>query len=129
MAHKHAELMKQYADDAARYDEPWRYWQVKFDGRWDDCLDHPSWWASEYRRKPKTININGHEVPEPMMVKPDVDEVYYFASPCEKELWDFRSWQDYDIDNSYFNRGLCHSTKEAAIAHAEALLSFTCIDE
>ncbi len=34
MAHIHAELMAQYAEDAKQYDEPWELWQHDASGTW-----------------------------------------------------------------------------------------------
>lgn len=54
-AHKHAELMAQYAQDARETNEPWERWQVNEGDGWIDCCHHPCWWESfDYRRKPKT---------------------------------------------------------------------------
>ena len=65
MAHIHAELMAQYAEDAKQYDEPWELWQHDASGTWVDCVSHPSWWSHvQYRRKPRTVKISDFEVPE-----------------------------------------------------------------
>ena len=56
MSHPHAELMKQYAEDAAETDRPWERWQVSVCGEWSwrDCKDQPSWRPEhQYRRKPQ----------------------------------------------------------------------------
>lgn len=57
--HPHAELMKQYAEDAMMTEYPWRLWEVrqKDIGAWSDLVRHPSWYlASEYRRKSKVYS-------------------------------------------------------------------------
>lgn len=105
-AHKHAELMMQYAQDALETDKPWERWEVKTceQGGWytpTSQVPFNEW--NEYRRKPKTINVNGHEAPE----------------------YDDYIWEDTSLDTEAMKRGLIHLTKEAAIAHAKALLSFT----
>ena len=41
--HPHAELMMQYAEDAMETDEPWLLWQYRCEGKWKQCLAHPSW--------------------------------------------------------------------------------------
>ena len=93
-----------------------------------------SWWSfnnadmdylsfttiEEYRIKPKTIKVNGFDVPEP--IKGSLPDVYYM--PCLSSV-DLYSWADNiagTVDNIRWQRGICHSTKEAAIAHAKALL-------
>lgn len=73
-----------------------------------------------YRVKPKTIKINGYEVPEPVRTAPDKGTTYYFPIinySCNR-------WDDDSYDNNCLKAGLIHLTKEAAIQHAKALLSF-----
>ena len=82
--------------------------------------------VDRFRLKPRTININGHEVPEPMRVAPAVEDSYYVpdindpASPSLGFLWGDTLFDRYRLDSR-----LCHATREAAEAHARALLSFT----
>ena len=53
--HIHAELMKQYAEDAMTTDEPWKLWEFYSNhGYWTTLTDNPLWYAnSKYRRKQK----------------------------------------------------------------------------
>lgn len=81
--------------------------------------------VDRYRIKPKTININGHEVPEPLRAAPKYNTTYYITSVHNKEPYRAYIWHDDDIDTILLKRGICHLNKEAAIAHAKALLSFT----
>jgi hypothetical protein len=87
---------------------------------------HPSEPFDVYRIKPKTININGHEIPEPVREPLTKGQSYFIpdlatrgAGSCE---W---LWHGDTPDLLWLERGLVHLTKEAAKAHAEALLSFT----
>ena len=67
--HPHAELMKQYAEDAMKTATPWRLWQIrqKDNGGWCDLIQHPQWYlGSEYRRKPKVVKIDGVVFPVPI---------------------------------------------------------------
>lgn len=67
--HPHAELMKLYAEDAMTTEHPWRLWEVrqKDIGAWSDLVRHPSWYlGSEYRRKPKVVEIDGVTFPVPI---------------------------------------------------------------
>lgn len=79
----------------------------------------------DYYIKPKTININGFEVPEPCRVAPKLDytEVYLvdFGSLSKYRKVEYISSNYYQ----YLEEGLVHLTKEAAKLHAKALLSFT----
>ena len=51
--HPHAELMKQYAEDAATRQDPWVLWEFNDTGiGWYDLSKHPSWKSNcKYRRK------------------------------------------------------------------------------
>lgn len=80
-----------------------------------------------WKIKPKTININGFEVPEPCREPLEYGTMYWIPmvtsigrtlSVCFKYLGG-------EFDIYRLNQGLIHLTQEAAIAHAEALLSFT----
>ena len=58
--HPHAASMLLYAQDAAETDKPWERWEFKSDMGFHMCLKHPEWNEHfEYRRKPRTITING----------------------------------------------------------------------
>lgn len=131
MKHRHAELMMEYARDAMETDKPWERWEFKFEGdEWKDLVDHAIWRIDcEYRRKPKTININGHEVPEPVREPLKMQEIYYAAYLFSRDepvstIWSGASFDTYCLEN-----GLVHVSKEAAIKHTEALLSFTRIEK
>lgn len=79
-----------------------------------------------YRRKPRTIDINGHEVPEPMRVAPAEGADYFTVNMEDGDVDSWRlQWQSGTSDMRRFKAGLCHATREAAEAHARALLSFT----
>ena len=53
--HIHADLMKQYAEDAMTTDEPWKLWEVYSDGYgWRTRQSNPAWLEYvKYRRKQK----------------------------------------------------------------------------
>ena len=125
--HKHAQLMLQYAQDAAETDKPWERWEYRYqDEKWKDS-DGPLHFYSDfqYRRKPRTININGFEVPEPMREKPELNTQYFSVTVGVTENAKIAYWDDREIDNKLLNLGICHLTREAAEIHAKALLSFT----
>lgn len=123
--HKHWRLMRDYAQDAQETDRPWDRWQYRYkDGDWQDETGPFIFYTDfEYRRKPRTININGIEVPEPMREKPE-DGTKYYMPMCDNEV-DFSVWQNSMSDNRWLSWGVCHLTREAAELHAKALLSFT----
>ena len=129
MKHAHAELMALYAQDAMETDEPWLRWE--FYHRIDKCwiqfkFDNPAWDHKEqYRRKPMTININGHEVPAPYRGEMVLFQEYYIPRLGCGSPYDIRTWDNNGHDHRYRFKGLLHPTAEAAIKHTEALLSFT----
>ena len=50
--HPYAELMKQYAEDAATRQNPWVLWEYNNGVGWRELNTHPSWiLSSKYRRK------------------------------------------------------------------------------
>lgn len=131
MKYKHAELMMLYAQDAMETDKPWERWELKFEGdEWKDLVDHAIWRIDcEYRRKSRTININGHEVPEPVRSPLKVGTRYYIPIIYYRDMHKSYEWGDDLVDSALLNRGLIHLSEEAAIKHAEALLSFTRIEK
>lgn len=85
------------------------------------CVDIPSLW----KIKPKTININGFEVPEPLRTKLNYAQTYYIVDLSTSRVVETDHWDDTSMDNRRLEAGLIHLTKEAAEKHREALLSFT----
>ena len=132
--------MALYAQDAMETERPWERWEYRYseNEKWIPIIEHPQWgngschpeWNdyTEYRRKPTTININEHEVPEPVRTPLEKGTMYYipiihWAAKYDEYMWD----EDY-IDEYFLKRGLIHLSEEAASKHAEALLSFTSED-
>ena len=128
MGHIHAAAMAEYAKDAAETDMPWERWEVSMTDSGDEyrnLLGHPDWAVTrKYRRKPKTILINGHEVPEPCRTPFEIGDVYwtftFFFADVIKVYW----YGDSEDHNALKN-GFIHLTKEAAEKHFNALKSFT----
>lgn len=79
----------------------------------------------DFRIKPKTININGHEVPEPVREPLEDKQRYSYPDICDPELIVSANYFGDEHDQLLLSRGLIHLTSEAAEAHAKALLSFT----
>jgi hypothetical protein len=127
-AHKHAHLMAEYAKDALETDRPWERWEVSCPemGVWITLGSCPSWNEDlAYRRKPRTININGYEVPEPVREPLKSGDLYFIASLEYECFYSFQTWAYSPADYLSLERGLVHLTQEAAVAHAKALLSLT----
>lgn len=76
-----------------------------------------------YRLAQETININGCDVPKPLTVLPPYGTRFYVPDPnCPDSPFAFNSDNDFRNDALFF-LGMCHSTFEAAIIHAKALIN------
>lgn len=121
----HADNLALYTQDANECSEPWLRWQYwsGYANQWVDA-DGPLTFNPkvEYRRKPRTININGYEVPEPVREPLENGEKYWLAST---EGVCLSTWNSSSLDEEWFAAGLVHLTEEAARQHTDALLSFT----
>jgi hypothetical protein len=92
----------------------------RFSGSVEDiCL-------SDWEIKPRTININGYEVPEPIRVSPEVGKVYYVVCLPDISVENYTFYNGHP-ETKWFSQGLLHKTREAAELHLEALLSFTAL--
>lgn len=76
----------------------------------------------KYRIKPRTIKVNGFNVPEPMKQAPDIGTDYFVSSVVQEHYHIPSCWDGYSEDYLRLSRNICHTTKEAAIAHAKAML-------
>lgn len=94
------------------------------DGNWytnQGTFMHPT----KYRIKPaepNTIRVNGFDVPEPMRESPAWDTGCYLASTHAVNYYELVVWYGYVCDTRWLSRGMLHTTKEAAVAHAKAML-------
>lgn len=80
----------------------------------------------DWKLEPETININGHEVPKPITDKDQIiGNVYYVVATTQEHLHYAIGMHSTGALDEWIKRGIVHSTKENAIAHAKALLSFT----
>lgn len=124
--HVHYKEMMQYAEDAAISETPWDNWEYACTGQadnWRPTTGAPSWSHHNiYRRKPKTIKVNGFDVPEPCKVALDNDKRYYFPAFQNSDLCDWYDWEGDNNDYYMLSVGIVHLTPEAAIIHAKAML-------
>ncbi|MGL6011960.1 MAG: hypothetical protein ACRC0J_10730, partial [Shewanella oncorhynchi] len=102
------------------YDEEFAVFKMcddyPFGGRYAGfCLD---------RIKPiiKTIKVNGFDVPAPMSEAPECSSEYFVIDILSYSLFSSIEWEGDDKDNQWLSKGIIHSTKSAAIAHAKAIL-------
>ena len=122
MAHVHADVMVQYAEDAKKHDNPWERWEYN-DGRgWHACPSHPYWFPEHvYRRKQRAIKIAGYKVPEPCQVNLEHGNVYYVPE-VTRGTFIIRRWACSYTDFYLLESKLVHVDSESATVHAKALL-------
>lgn len=120
--HKHAEVLRQIADGV-----PLSEFEVRGAGThaswmtlaYADFHVRPDFW--EVRRKPQHIIVNGFKVPKPLDAVP-IGRVYTPAFMGEGDGGWFNIWCESLNRDRAIQRGIAHTTKEAATAHAKAML-------
>lgn len=124
-AHIHAKLMMQYAKDAMETDRPWERWEFTQGGAWRPCENNPGWFADEnYRRKPEMIKVGKWEFLKPIEQPLGYADAYYYVTFSMKtaEFTPFSdTWCNDRDDKDRLAGNLCHLSREAAQAHADAL--------
>jgi len=75
-----------------------------------------------FRLKPKTITIGSRTIVKPISVKPERNTRFYLADIAMQDKYNTFLWNDSEADRMLLGRGICHLTKEDAVAHTEALL-------
>ena len=99
--------------------------EFKQDGVWYEKAYNDLYCDYEYRIRLNTIRIGEYDVPEPMREMPALDTYYYIACITTSGLYGVATWVCDAKDIEWFNRGVVHSTKDAAVLHAKAILSLT----
>lgn len=92
-------------------------------GTWFDLNGAGFLPGHSYRIKRRTIMIGDMEVPEPMRVSPEIGATFFLVDMSSKAMVDEMTWDGAEWDKLMLYRGICHSTREAAITHAEALIA------
>lgn len=127
-AHKHADLMMQYAKDAAETETPWMRWEVLEEktGEWGSLYSPPRFCPElKYRRKPRTIRIGDYDVPEPEREPLELGQQYYYVNLGNADCWYCDYWANRGWEIRLLKMGLIHLTRSAAELHARALISLT----
>lgn len=97
--------------------------QMYVGDEWSDCKAPTAFVdGCKYRVKPKTILVNGFEVPEPMREVPELNYSYFTPQPVAEDMFFTARWTNHKIDSIRLGRGICHDTIGSAIAHAKAML-------
>lgn len=126
--HPHAEILRAIADgeplenfEIRGSDSDWQSWQSLANG-WMDWLYNPEDWY--LRRKQKTIVVNGFEVPEPVREPLEKGQMYWMPLLHSTDYVMFVNCTGGAtvLEQLALKRGFLHLTKEAAVAHAKAML-------
>lgn len=124
--HKHAVVLRAVADGIplrefeARMASWGAEYFVELDSWLAEVLLRPESW--EIRRKQQVITVNGFKVPKPVDVTPEQDSEYFIADVTSGDFFEGFYWCGNPTEAMFLSRGLIHKTKEAAIAHAKAML-------
>ena len=117
--HKHKDLIIAWANG-----ETIQCWNNELQAWRDLC--QPSFNSDvKFRVKPKTISINGIEVPAPVTDKLELHQSYFTPSLMDFSFYNPSVWSNSELDNDNLRRGIVHLSEKAAIQHSKALLSFT----
>ena len=86
-------------------------------------IKEPNWCIDlVYRIAPRTIMVNGVEVPAPETAYPEDGVDFYVPDLAEADLFSEGNWDEAEWDLNALNRGLVYLDKESAIARAKAML-------
>jgi len=130
MEHPYAQVLRWTADgETVQWQDSLGEWHVLGDNELLAHIRETAFPPERYSLKPRTISINGHDVPEPLRGPLPRGTTYWIVTldqPCEA-IWLYGGSDERDIADAMnlFHSGRYHATREAALAHAEALLSFT----
>lgn len=123
--HPHAAVLRAIADGVPQSEfevhrTSWRevdWLPLEQYSLWIMCPD--DW---KIRRKQKFIQVNGFDVPEPFREALEEMQKYFIPSLTEQDCFCRMKWDGGHMDHRWLSRGLVHLTREAAIAHAKAML-------
>ena len=124
--HPHAEVLRAIADGVPLSEfeassSEWPHIDRQSLDRWiANVILHPEKWT--VIRKPQHIMVNGFKVPKPLDFEPERGDDYYGPSFDCNDFHESYSWNCDSVDSRMFKRKVIHATKEAAIAHAKAML-------
>ena len=110
-----------------KYYREWGKWDCYgkgHDGEWS-YVSYPDWPEEvvyELRPRKKMMKIGDYAFREPEREAPEVWTDYFLPDIDRWEYFAKIRWAGDGCDIKRFNRGLIHLTKEAAIAHAKAMI-------
>lgn len=130
--HKHYDFIMQWASDPSQ--KVW--WKNPSATKWNIFVGTPCWDADyiyhigEHPPKRK-IMIGDVEIDAPEVSELAHNTEYYLPNIGAPEMYSESRWHRDDIDAFRLKTGVIHLNKEAAIAHAKALIKVSggCVDE
>ena len=128
--HPYANILRAIADgEIIEWEESSGVWIKRISDYALKEIANAKYQPKRYRVKPKTITINGFEVPEPLRQMPkDANRVFWpvlASASGSNSDWSYVSENKNVMLEAMLLQGLLHSTREAAQAHAHALISLT----
>lgn len=122
--HPYAELLRAIADGK----------ELQFENSFGEWIEQNSkdalhefvakdYMPNRYRVKPATITVNGIKVPEPVREPLSIVDKYYMPDFLHSSLITECQWAGSIYDAAALRSGVVHLTKEAARAHAEAMIA------
>ena len=97
---------------------------------WQNGSDYSSWMSPtaagnwQVRLIPKTMLFNGQQLPVPMRTAPEKNTTVYLPALVTKDKSSLMVWGNTFWQEKLLAQGLVHSTKEAAIKWANAMIPF-----
>ena len=107
----------------------------------DDLSTHPVWVPisgvitinelnqlknNRFRQVIPMINIGGHSVPKPLTKQPEENTEVYIMTTLHNPFYFCAKWNSKCSNHRrWLKLGVVHSTEEAAIAHAKALIAIS----
>lgn len=102
----------------------WIIWQPLANSS-DSWMNSRTAYNWQVRLIPKTMLFNRQQLPMPMETAPKEGTVVYIADPTTENLRACQiAWANTSYQEMLLDRGLVHSTKEAAIAWTNAMIPF-----
>ena len=97
---------------------------------WQNGSDYSSWMSPstagnwQVRRIPKTMLFNRQQLPMPMETTPEEGTIVYVPDLDTEDKNCWVVWRNTNWQEKMLAQGLVHSTKEAAIKWANAMIPF-----
>jgi len=124
--HPAAEQFRMIADEAAVNPRPWKAFEYRdVISMWTPCPDIQTALLSaaqeRLRRKPRTVTVNGIEVPAPMREAPKMGTIYWTITAAYPDGVLKKSWGNSPMDLRRLNAGFVWATEADARAAFEAI--------